>query len=231
MRTIADPGVGRDDDPIGSKGWAERVRLRMQGIVNDVDTKPDALRRYVDLVKQHRAWTLMSTPDGGVFKTWEEFCEYRQPWGLGKKWETLRPYVEAVVGKAATQLATVSPAQSPPGTKGSQGALSTHTDKRLRAILRAPEEVQELYKAGAISQKVAAKLGPKKPTGEQMSKIAEVVIALRDAPRERKAVDAKVRDVLGMRRDAVSEVVRAFLRLDAKQRRRFYDEVEKATKG
>lgn len=229
MVAIADPGVGRETDPIGSVGWAQRVRLRMQGIVNDVDTKPDALRRYVDMVKQHRAWTLMNKADGTCFKAWEEFCETRQPWGLGKPWEELRPYVEAVAGKAAVALATVSAPQV-----GGRGNVATRlqgnheTDRILRAILRAPIEVQDLYREELISQKVAAKLGPKDPSKAPSRE--RVVEALASVPRERKAIDGAVRDLLGQKRDRVSELVRAFLRLDAKQRRRFYDEVEKAAK-
>lgn len=206
---IIDPGVGREDDPIGSEGWAQRVRLRMQGIVNSVEDKPDELRRYVGLVQKHRAWTLMNKSDGSHFKTWDEFCETRQPWGLGRPWPELRPYIEAVTSKQAVDIATVSPA----GTgnrftvEKTVGVSSTTRDKTLRAIAeRAPEEVKELYREGLISQGIAAKTGPKlskKATEKQIDARNEmqkqVVLALRDVPRERKAIDAKVREVLGQK--------------------------------
>jgi hypothetical protein len=59
--------------------------------------------------------------------------------------------VVAVLGKPATQLATVSPAQSPPGKKAKdkdaeRPLLSSTKDKALRAILRAPVEIQDLYR-------------------------------------------------------------------------------------
>jgi len=219
---VADPGIGREEDPIGSEGWAQRVRLRLQHLVNEVDTKPDSLHRMIELVKKHRAWTLMNTPDGGHFTTFDEFCEFRQPWGLGRKWETLKPYVEAVAGKQAVQLATVAPAQSPPGKKTPpSGDNSGHArEGYLRAILRAPVEVQELYRAGAISQKLAAKLGPKDPVRAPSREA--VVDALRGVPRERKAVDAKVRELLGQKTPTLVERALALVaRMTPAERRQF----------
>lgn len=224
---IADPGVGRDTAPVGSLEWAQRVRLHMQALVNDVDSRPESLSRYVDILNKHRAWTMLNKPDGSFFATFEEFCEHRQPWGLGRSWERLRPLLEVVAGKQVVQLATVAPAQSPPGKKTAPGAdISGRKDQALRAILRAPIEVQDLYREELVSQKVAAKLGPKDPSKAPSRE--RVVEALAAVPRERKAVDGALRELLGEKRDAVSAVVRAFLRLDAKQRRRFYEEVEKA---
>lgn len=105
MKAIADPGVGREDAPIGSEDWAKRVRLQMQGLVNDVDTKPESLRRYHDIAQKHEVWRLLTDEKGRPFTSWEQYCEYRQPWGLGKSWVAMRPLVEAV---ATYQLKTKS---------------------------------------------------------------------------------------------------------------------------
>lgn len=120
----ADPGVGREEDPIGSEGWAQRVRLHMQGIVNDVDTKPEALRRYVGLVQKHHAWTLMNKPDGSYFRTWEEFCEHRQPWGLGRPFAELKPYILAAHGgnTAVVAALTTRPEAAPKAGGKREGA-------------------------------------------------------------------------------------------------------------
>lgn len=229
--TPADPGIGREEDPIGSVGWAQRVRLSMQAIVNDVDTKPDALRRYVDMVTKMRAWTLMNKRDGSFFTTWEEFCEYKQPWGLGHPWADLRPYVEAVHGKRATDLATVAPAQSPPGKanedKGPEvPLLDGRKDKRLRAIAeRAPEPVRELYKDGLIGAKEAAALGPKNPSPEVAAKVTAVAIEARDIARAAKPkserekrtvqrkVNATVREALDREPDPLDAAIRAIAKV------------------
>ena len=230
--TIADPGIGRDTAPVGTTEWAQRVRLHMQALVNDVDTRPESLNRYVDILNKHRAWTMLNKPDGSFFATFEDFCEHKQPWGLGRSWEKLRPLLEAVAGKQVVQLATVSPAATGnrfTSVEETPAVLSTTKEKAIRAILRAPIEVQDLYREELISQDVAAKLGPKDPS-KAPSREA-VVEVLAKVPRERKAIDGAVREMLGTKKDAVRDVVRAFLRLDAKQRRRFYDEVEKAAQS
>jgi hypothetical protein len=84
---------------------------------------------------------------------------------LGRPWPALRALLEAVVGKQTMQLETVAP-EPPIGRpkKGDAGRpLSTTQQKVHQAILRAPIEVQELYREGLVGQKVAAKLGPKDP--------------------------------------------------------------------
>ena len=145
---------------------AQAVRLHLQAIVKDIDSEPKRVRRYINIINEHRAWTLMNRPDGSYFATWEEFCEYRQPWGLGRPWDELRPFLEAVEGKRAVDLATVAPAKPGPGRgkkdpEGPSLPSVTTNEKRLRAIAeRAPEPVRNLYREGLIGAKEAAALGP-----------------------------------------------------------------------
>jgi hypothetical protein len=118
----ADPGIGRESAPVGTRAWAERVRLHMQGLVSSVRTKPEALTWYIDLVKEHQAWTLMNKDDGSFFKTFEEFCEYRQPWGLGKPWPELKPFIVAVCGGNTAVAAAVSTSADAAGSDGGKRA-------------------------------------------------------------------------------------------------------------
>jgi len=189
----ADPGIGRDDAPIGSESWAQAVRLHLQTIVKDIDGEPKRVRRYVNIINEHRAWTLMNKPDGSYFSTWEAFCEHPQPWGLGKPWEELRPFLEAAEGKRAVQLATVAPAKSPPGKvildsyPKDKNVRAPAQEARLRAIAeRAPEPVRDLYRDGLIGAKEAAALGPKNPTPEEAAKVTAVAIEARDVARAEK---------------------------------------------
>lgn len=65
----------------------------------------------------------------------------------------------ASLGERAVQLVTVAPAQT-----GNQHTASCHDDRkhpdvtaaRLRAITRAPEAAQDLYRAGLLGQHVTA---------------------------------------------------------------------------
>jgi hypothetical protein len=79
-------------------------------------------------------------------------------------------------GDREVDLLTVAPAQQGERsdldeTLHNDCAKSDSRNKRsnLRAILRAPEQVQSLYREGLIRQTDAAKLGPRSPTPEQAS--------------------------------------------------------------
>ena len=84
-----------------------------------------------------------------------------------------RAYLVAEVGEKEADLMTVSPGDDKGGHHSlyakDAGAIvapaspgqSDRKAKNLRAVLRAPEVIQELYRADLIPQAVAAKLGPK----------------------------------------------------------------------
>ena len=149
---------------------------------------------------------------GGRPRTWEASCAYRQPWGLGMDPAKFKAFLEAAQGKRATEMMTVAPAQqgertdleetSPHG----EGKSSGHAkNERLRAILRAPEQVQTLYREGLIRQTDAAKLGPRSPTPEQAAAIAqareriEAIDRAIPAREFRKRAGEVVREALGVR--------------------------------
>lgn len=108
------------------------------------------------------------------------------------------------------------------------------SDTRLRAILRAPAEVQQWYRDDVISQKVAAKLGPRRQTPERAAHIREVVNAVATFvhpkahdPSSRKQVDAYVRRMLGVKTvDPVDRVLGMVSKFNAEQRRRFLQGLE-----
>ncbi|QJX00301.1 hypothetical protein FTUN_7926 [Frigoriglobus tundricola] len=77
-----------------------------------------------------------------------------------------RAYLEAELGKRAAELVTVAPGNDKGGrpSKGETGdtvsPVNSDADdkkaKRLRAFLRAPDLIQDLYRDGLVSQTVAA---------------------------------------------------------------------------
>jgi hypothetical protein len=246
----ADPGIGREAAPIGSVEWAQHVRLHFQAAMKRLEEAPERVQSFVDQVIQHRAWTLMSKPDGSFFATWDEFCASPQPYGLGKPWDEFRPLLEAANGKKAVQLGTVADPQVHAGPgRGHKGEEKTNCDgrnsfpdrekaSRVRAILRAPEQVRDLYRADLIGQKEAAKLGPKNPTPEEAAKVTEVAIAVTDvvktAPRPesprakrdiQRKVNMKVREMVGSGPDPVRRLARDVRELTGDQRRSFFGEL------
>lgn len=218
MAMRADPGTGDEEAPIGSVAWAQYVRLDCQSIVKDLPKVPARAHQIFALIKEHRAWTLMNRPDGSFFATFEEFCVAAQPWGLGTPFETVVPYLEAAVGKRALSLVTVAPdARRENGANQHTGpskvdsatellnpGVNHETARRLRSVLRAPEGVQDLYRAGLIGQVEAAKLGPRDPEPAQAARIVEVARAAQavasakpaTTPREKKQVQREVNKVV-----------------------------------
>lgn len=224
---------------VGTKEWADYVRLQLVGMVDHLGEHEESFLGFVELVREHRAWTLMTKKDGETFRTIEEFCSYKRPWGLGTTWAQLRPHLVSGMAKRgksqeeierALQLETVP---EPSGPKAGPGRgkksesktvgnecprFSDRSTKQLRAINRAPDAVKDAYREGRISQTLAAKLGPKNPTPEKASLIASIAADVRRT-RDRKEVDRLVREKLGARQpDAVERVVKLVERMQAKDR-------------
>lgn len=187
------------------------------------------------------------------FESFQEYCGYPEPWGLGTPWEKVKPHVESLLSPQAYALLIAPPdqrrnnganaADQPrdakgrllPSEKPAAGAPDSpyregnpdrkpdHAkDERLRAVLRAPQPVQQLYRDGLIGQVVAAKLGPDRPTPEEAAKIAEVTEAIRDTPapaterekaKAQRQINAKVRSMLGTTPDPVETARKAAKKL------------------
>jgi hypothetical protein len=256
------PSFGKVAAEVGTVEWAERLRLDMGGMVKDLSFWAKQFKGCVDLAIQNRAWTMLKDPVGQPYRAWEAFCAERQPWGLGRPWPEIKPAMEAALIEAGQdagrtlQLVTVAPAQNPadkprvehghfsqtaPGAVASQTAPGAVASKRqaeaVRAIAeRAPEPARELYKAGLLGQKEAAKLGPKNPTPEQAAKVTEVALAAADVAKaepkpktepERKRlqrkINAVVREALGVEDNQVAKLLRTIARLPDDDRGRLFD--------
>lgn len=202
----SDPGVGSWDAEVGSPEWAKRFRLGWLATKHDLRDAPERFVRYYRKAVETRAWTVMNGPDGGTFRTFDEFCRAPEPWGFGEPWANIRPFLVGVVPERELDLATVSPAKVPePPAKGKPNRGKPNPDalpgresgskepghasgERLRAIAeRAPEPARELYKQGLLGQKEAAKLGPKNPKPEDAARVTAIAQELAS---EARALDA-----------------------------------------
>lgn len=126
-----------------------------------------------------------------------------------------KAYLEAAIGKKAADLETVAPPQQ--GERTDMDTSRHHVGKsdgeerkeqRLRAILRAPEIVQTLYREGLVSQTAAALMGPQEPDVEKAEKVIQARNAIKELPRPvadntrqqreyRKQVDHTIRETMG----------------------------------
>jgi hypothetical protein len=194
-RPISHPGFGDPLAGVGTEPWAERWRLEFQGEVKRLPvTHTRNLNLYRDGLK-HRAWTLVKDQDGNAFKDFKAFCEYKQPWGLGLPHDEFVAQLRACAGDKEADLITVPPGddvgghhslyKKPAGATVAQAGngMSDRKEKNIRAITRAPEVIQNLYRDDLVSQTVAVKMGPKRPTPERASLIAEVRQEVERLPR------------------------------------------------
>jgi hypothetical protein len=218
--------------------------------LNNVKDKPEHVERYIDLVKKERVWTLLNKRDGSTFRTFDEFCEHEQPWGLGRPFSKIKPYLEAMHGKKSVDLLTVAPSRQGERTDlatspHDEARLGHATNERLRAICRADPYVQELYRQGLVSQTVAARMGPARKTDEKASELNNAVNTVRtfikpekmvrdgaDPRKVRRAVDKKLKEILGVAtKPTVESIVRYVLRsasgMDEKQRRELFAAIQK----
>lgn len=239
-----DPGYGDPNAPVGTVEWAKHWRLGFQLAVKDLPQATTSNRRYFDIGNEHRAWTLLTDREGKKFPDFDSFCRTGQPWGLGVDPAKFRTHLAAEVGDKAADLETVSPGDDEGGHHslyaGATGApaldgMSARKAKNLRAIIRAPEVVQELYKDDRLTQKDAARLGPKSPTPDQASRIAEARQDLEQLdrgtprPKFRKQAREVIDRHFGRREPSPLDLLRrAWAKASAAQRRAFLAEVTPA---
>jgi hypothetical protein len=92
-------GVGKGGSPIGTRDWADYVRLHSHAVVDEAIERPAEFKKIHDFIVEHRAWTLMNKPDGSFFTTIEEFSAHRRPWGWSRPYDELRPFLAIAAGK------------------------------------------------------------------------------------------------------------------------------------
>lgn len=181
----SDPGIGNRRAPIGSPEWAKYVRLASQPVVRKAVENPRAAKEFVDLIVNHRAWTMLNRADGSTFASFDEFCEAPEPYG----WGVPRTKLERLIADALADvspgvnvektiaLGTVAPAtpeaERSPGRpkKGAKETTETVSDdsshspadareaEKLRAINRAPEPIRDLFRQDLIGKGAAVALG------------------------------------------------------------------------
>lgn len=97
--TIA-AGVGKAGAPIGTTEWADYVRLHSHAALRDALSSPKYFRELHDLIATRDAWRLMNKPDGTFFGSIEEFSAHPAPWGWGRPYAEIRPFIAAALSAA-----------------------------------------------------------------------------------------------------------------------------------
>ncbi|HSY23200.1 MAG TPA: hypothetical protein VK841_13830 [Polyangiaceae bacterium] len=84
----------------GSEPWCKALRSSLQNVVKSIAIVPEKVADYVDRAEEHHAWEHWKDADGKPFPDFKTFCAAPQPYGLGRPYATIRPFVDAVSGVA-----------------------------------------------------------------------------------------------------------------------------------
>lgn len=227
----SDPGGEIVNAPVGSKEWAKRWRLEIQHIRHNIPEEPKRFADFYFVGTKHRVWTLLNKPDGSTFKTFDEFCLAREPWGLSAAPSEVEQWLALVKGQKAARQETLPEARPGPG-RGKRSertekekigndcrSFSPRTEGQLRAINRAPEPIRQLYEQDKLSQVWAAKLGPKNPPPDEAARVAAIALELKGVPDKRTA-DGIVKRMLGAREPSRVDKIVALAKKASKTERR-----------
>lgn len=75
--------AGELNAPPGSRPWAIAVRLELQSALHDAAFNAQQLKAWRDLMKQFSGYHQLVDDRGKPFKTYEELCKAKPPFGLG----------------------------------------------------------------------------------------------------------------------------------------------------
>lgn len=111
--TTVAAGPGREDAPVGSRDWCDRLRAEIRDQIGAIWFDGRSYGRRLDALVKHEAWRQMNRADGAFFSSLEEFCSYRQPWGLGMRPEDVTKYLAPVREGASFKSALSLPSAHP----------------------------------------------------------------------------------------------------------------------
>lgn len=146
MKTTAVPmgqnwSQGRLGAPIGTRDWADAVRLKVLAASEHLGESDDDFVGWIELLQDHRAWSLLTKQDGTTFASREEFCAYRKPWGLNRSWRELHPYITAALAKRGMSpdaidrhLALDGVPEPMPAEESIAGARAAKTQKHSESL-------------------------------------------------------------------------------------------------
>ncbi|CAD5915022.1 hypothetical protein NO108_00663 [Planktothrix rubescens] len=75
--------AGNLNAPPGSLSWAIAVRLELQSTLHDITFDAQQLKAWSNLMREYAGYSQLVNEDGKPFKSYEDFCAAKPPFGLG----------------------------------------------------------------------------------------------------------------------------------------------------
>jgi hypothetical protein len=183
---------GRPGAKIGTREWADYIRLHVTANVDHLGEQDESFAGSLEFMHRENAWPLLTRKDGSMFRNMAEFIVYPSPWGLGKKWKTLEPYVTAGLAKLgkspeeierftlAARAETVAPMAKAGGPRQGAGRPQLELAPLPKAESREAEPASEVNQADMVSLIAPEQPGPKPKHGNDATYLTSRIA--RDAP-------------------------------------------------
>lgn len=151
LATLA--GVGDPDAEPGSREWAVACRLRLQSELHTLRDEftvagwlVEGVETAIAAMQRHRGYATLLKEDGAPFASWRQFCETRQPFGLGYAPEAIAALLAEHQGtkeKAQAVATAAAPVGNPSGGApfGNQNAKSKADNPDNVSVVSEPDPV------------------------------------------------------------------------------------------
>jgi len=182
---------------------------------------------------------LLDTQDGKTYRYFRDFVSAMKPWGLGTDYEKFRSLIISEIDERELDRWTISePGEAGRPAEGENlGIQCRDLSKRrvgqLRAINRAPADIQKLYDDDLIAVDLAAKFGAKDDTRKEdmqsrsdalQRRVDALRIFRRDLPAHllKREINRAAREILELKVPTPFDVAwEAFKKLDDRDKKRF----------
>jgi hypothetical protein len=129
--------IGNPDAPYGSREWCSAMRLHIQNGIDEAKSRVSHIRFSLKSTRDEAHFVSLQDKDGNKFSSWEDFCQYPRPWGLGFSVEVANAIIEERNGDrliscvAADTMARAQPARAHGGDRKSEKVKDQDSDTTL----------------------------------------------------------------------------------------------------
>jgi|GEM_PF-2849626 len=186
----------------GSRPWAIALRMRMGAALKDERSSAKQLRRWIDLLSEHKGYRALEDQAGVAFTSFEEFCRAPMPYGLGYDVDAITAVIDERKS-AQTRAQSPKPLKSHGGDRRSDNqshnvtlkSRGNSSDYLIAVLGRDHPDILKRLQAGEFKSARAAaiaagivKAGPVIPRDPQ--KLATAIIEHYSTDEARALVDA-----------------------------------------
>lgn len=86
--------IGDETAPVDSRPWCKWLYRKTIGLKHDAETTAVFLKDYLTSLRDRERWRRLDDRDGRAFTSWEDFCQYPEPFGLGMSLQQVAAVLE-----------------------------------------------------------------------------------------------------------------------------------------